>query len=202
MGASDAAWLRHWIYDWGGLNTHLMLWINGSVSAAWIGPARLLSALGSYWGAPWMALLLLGLRRRGGSAAAGLAPFRFVTGVALAMSAAAIVKVALALPRPGDILANELARVVAEPDSLYAFPSGHAVYTAVVIACLWPLGPWPLRVLLLAFGLAVGWSRIALGAHFPMDVLAGFLLGAACVAATGRFARILEQAVVKWEAAR
>ena len=202
MGAGDMGLLRHWVYDWGGLNTQLMLWINRSTSADWIGMARFLSAIGSYWGAPLMGLLLLGWRVIKRTEPAALAPFRFGLGVLVAMLLAWTAKAAFALPRPSDLYANDLVWVLGAPDSLYAFPSGHAVYTAAVVACLLPLGPWPFRLLLLALAAAVGWSRVALGAHFPADVVAGFLLGAACVAATHGWAVSLKRAVDEWRATR
>lgn len=202
MGAGDMGLLRHWLYDWGGLNTQMMLWINRCVSADWIGLARALSAIGSYWGAPLMGLALLGWRAVKRTEPATLAPFRFGVGVLVAMLFAWTVKAGFALPRPSDLYANDMVWVLAEPDSLYAFPSGHAVYTAAVVACLWPLGSWPFRLLLLALAAAVGWSRVALGAHFPADVVAGFLLGAACVAATHGWAVSLKRAVDKWRATR
>ena len=41
---------------------------------------------------------------------------------------------------------------------------------------------------LIVSALLVAWSRIALGLHFPRDVLAGALLGAACAwACAGRW---------------
>jgi len=57
-----------------------------------------------------------------------------------------------------------------------SFPSGHtqaAVGTATYVALLYPgLAPWAV------FGaLLVGWSRIYLGVHFPLDVLAGAAVG-------------------------
>ena len=62
MVTGDMGLLRHWVYDWGGLNAQLMLWINRSMPADWIGLARLLSAIGSYWGAPLMGVALPGWR--------------------------------------------------------------------------------------------------------------------------------------------
>lgn len=202
IGNGDMGLLRHWVYDWGGLNTQLMLWINRSMSADWIGLARLLSAIGSYWGAPLLGLALLGWRAVKRSETAALAPFRFGVGVFVAILIAWTAKAAFALPRPSDLYANDMAWVLGAPDSLYTFPSGHAVYTAAVVASLWPLGPWAFRLLLLALAPAVGWSRVALGAHFPADVVAGFLLGSACVVATHGWAMSLKRAAAKWQATR
>jgi membrane-associated phospholipid phosphatase len=64
----------------------------------------------------------------------------------------------------------------AGPD-VHSFPSGHASRMGAMVA-------WSSAVLpgwgLLAFPLAgwIGWSRIALGVHYPGDVIAGFVLGA------------------------
>lgn len=59
-----------------------------------------------------------------------------------------------------------------------AFPSGHATTagaSAAVLALLFPRWRRPV----LWAGVAIALSRIALGAHFPSDVAAGFALGAA-----------------------
>lgn len=58
-----------------------------------------------------------------------------------------------------------------------AFPSGHATTagaSAAVLALLFPRWRGPV----VAAGVAIAITRIALGAHFPSDVVAGFAFGA------------------------
>lgn len=60
-----------------------------------------------------------------------------------------------------------------------SFPSSHASVAFAFGLALWARWPWRLgRWLPLLMAVLVGWSRVALGLHFPVDVLAGALVGA------------------------
>jgi membrane-associated phospholipid phosphatase len=190
MQAPDTVsqWTRHWLYDWGGTNVDLFLAIQRAVPDGWMWLPEVLSAIGSYWGAPVVVVLLLVWRRlqvRQGATPLGLPLCRFVLGSALAIAAAGLAKVVFALPRPFVVLGDAVYRAASAPDTRYTMPSGHSVYVGVLAVALWPVLGWSGRLGLLLFVAAVGWSRIVLGAHFPADVLAGFALGWACVVAVG-----------------
>jgi undecaprenyl-diphosphatase len=67
------------------------------------------------------------------------------------------------------------AALVENPD-IFSFPSGHtAVAFAVAAAFAGHAGPLGALTLALAAGIAV--SRVYLGAHYPLDVAAGTLVG-------------------------
>ena len=64
----------------------------------------------------------------------------------------------------------------------FSFPSGHA--TASLAVALAYAAAFPsITVPLVALGLIVGWSRVALGVHYPGDVLAGQLIATLTVLA-------------------
>ncbi|MEW6166139.1 MAG: phosphatase PAP2 family protein [Pseudomonadota bacterium] len=88
--------------------------------------------------------------------------------------------------RPPAVLAADSFHLVGTAYRSRSFPSGHTV-TAFVAAGVyaWFLRPVWLRALLLLLATAVGFSRVAVGVHWPVDVLAGAALGLGSVAFAG-----------------
>jgi undecaprenyl-diphosphatase len=73
------------------------------------------------------------------------------------------------------------------PYAMASFPSGHAT-TAFALAAVLSLWYPRWTAAWLAIASIVGWSRIALGSHFPSDVAAGAILGVAVALAFFRWA--------------
>ncbi len=104
----------------------------------------------------------------------------WVTAIAFGLLAVAAFKVGLHLPRPVDLYSGL---------SAYSFPSGHAMLTTVIYGFLAVLSapslapsrrwmPYATAALLIC---AIAFSRLYLGAHWLVDVLAGIGLGSAWV---------------------
>lgn len=75
---------------------------------------------------------------------------------------------------------GEVAATVREPDR-FSFPSGHATASLAIALAYGRVFP-ALVIPLLLLALAVGFSRIRLGVHYPSDVVAGQLIALATAA--------------------
>lgn len=143
--------------------------------------AQILTRLGNGWLYPLLSLFLV---------AAGRVelPARFFATVAMnlliAFTLYPLLKHGLARRRPCDyepLLARDAA-----PLDHYSCPSGHTmtvVAFSVTVLFAWPEG----AVLGVLLCLAMGWSRIALGHHYPTDVVLGGALGAAVATPVSAF---------------
>lgn len=147
-------------------------------------PLAVLSAIGGGWGS--LAVIPLALATRTRRFASSLAAVLGVTAVLVFL-----LKPIIARARPCNCLTGIKALVWSAPTD-FSFPSGHsagsfafAVFVAIVLVRATPdsasVRERTLRrvgaIAIVLVALGVGLSRIALGVHFPGDVLAGALLG-------------------------
>jgi undecaprenyl-diphosphatase len=95
----------------------------------------------------------------------------------------------------GSIVINRTAKVLLHrvrphlwsspaPELDYGFPSGHAMSSMTLVAALVILTwgsrwLWPVLIFGGLFVLAIGWTRLYLGVHYPSDILAGWMASVA-----------------------
>ena len=95
-------------------------------------------------------------------------------------------------PRPGRVLGFESIHVIGPTLSKRSFPSGHATTIFAAAALVFSLVRGAAgRAALLGLATLVAVSRLAVGAHWPLDVLAGAALGWLCGAASLHLAQRL-----------
>jgi membrane-associated phospholipid phosphatase len=80
-------------------------------------------------------------------------------------------------PRPYQVVADAVLRQ--QPAHGTSFPSSHTAVTVAVMIALVPFLPRALAWVAIAYAVLVGWSRVYLGVHYPLDVLAGAGIGMA-----------------------
>ncbi|QGU31570.1 phosphatase PAP2 family protein [Thermochromatium tepidum] len=107
----------------------------------------------------------------------------------IAIAASRGLKVLLDTARPPAVLAADAFHLIGPALKRMSFPSGHSVSIVVFCGVLMLHTRWiEWRVLLLLIALLVGASRVAVGAHWPIDVIAGLTLGALSAWLGGRLA--------------
>ncbi|WP_340540986.1 phosphatase PAP2 family protein [Nocardioides sp. GXZ039] len=123
------------------------------------------------------ALLLLSWwwARRGGDVRQVSAALWAPLGVLIAVGVNQLLGAAVAEPRPYTALPGVLVLVPRSTD--YAFPSDHAVMAGAVAAGVW-LAHRRLGLLATSLALLMAATRVYVGAHFPLDVVAGLVAGA------------------------
>lgn len=167
------------LYDWFGLNTalfhavnriHAPWWDRLMLAMTWVGDYQLYPAYIA------IALLLTQLFPR---RLARRDTVVFAVGYALTGLAVSTLKPLFSFPRPPLALGSHAVVVLGAPALHGSFPSGHATFAVLLAASFSPGSSRLMRAVLWLFAALVCISRIAVGAHFPADVLGGVLIGLA-----------------------
>jgi undecaprenyl-diphosphatase len=139
-------------------------WVEEHLRASWLDlPMHVLSTFGYF--APLAALALAWLIWKGGARGRRLALAAVLLVIVTDQLSASVLKPLFARPRPHS--------------PAFGFPSSHAANSfgqATLFAHFYPR--W--TAAFVGAACAVAFSRIYLGKHYPLDTLAGALLGAAC----------------------
>lgn len=96
-------------------------------------------------------------------------------GALVALGVNQVLASAVAEPRPYLALPHPLVLVSRSTD--YSFPSDHAVMAGAVAAGVW-LANRRLGIVTAALAVLMAFTRVYVGAHFPLDVTVGLLVGA------------------------
>ena len=172
------------------MNQSLFLWLNNACAALpdWLWASLTITGHTSVVFALFAVFLLPRLKRP------EIISALFLTAI-LGGVVSTIAKESFKVMRPPAVLAPEQFHLIGHKLELVSFPSGHTL-TAFAVAALLIFGltlrGWRL-VRVLVFACLIGLSRIAVGAHWPLDVLGGAALGFACGWSGWQAARWLHQ---------
>jgi undecaprenyl-diphosphatase len=167
----------------GAFDTALMGWLR-AFHAPWLDNVMTWFSAGGGAGLVWLTLGLLAMGRRKDRAAG----WRVMLAVMLSYALVdGLIKPAIARPRPATdetpvrpysalVDAGLPKRALPAMPESYTFPSGHATASfasAITVSRMWPRT----SALWWALAIMIGYSRIYLGHHYPLDIAGGALLG-------------------------
>jgi len=167
-----------WLLD---LDTRIFLVINGLHSPAWDGIMWWISGKITWWPFYLLILIYLGATKR-----IQLLPMVIFIALGITLTdqtSVLLFKNVIHRLRPcHEPLLEEVVHLVnGKCGGKYGFISSHAAnaFGVALLVISWTRKRW-LTSIMLAWALLVGYSRVYLGVHYPGDVIAGGLWGAAC----------------------
>ena len=187
--------MKEILYDWGGIDVWLFHLIN-DIHSEYLDKFMLLGTkLGEHVNFPiylglltFVALVVIARTPLRDAVQYRVLTLRWMSAIAVFSIAylldgllLSILKPMLDFPRPPLALPLDSVHIVGLAEYHHSLPSGHSSFAMLSAASLWPiLNRWWRMAGMLSV-LWVGCSRVSLGAHFPADVLAGFLSSLAVV---------------------
>lgn len=200
------------LYGWDGLNIWLFEFAQQVRSPA-LDPALLMVQIfGSFWLAPYYGRVIgaqalhivrcpdrhtiVGYRLENNWETVF---FRYVLATVLAAGLVWVLKTTFDLPRPWELYGPGIGQAPLPVNSEGSFPSGHTAFAAVLVGSLWPcVNDRAARATLVLLLVWVGLSRVLIGAHFPADVVAGYMVGLGSVWICERLLKRVERACTEW----
>lgn len=174
------------------LDVALFMFLNTTVWHPAVDPVMVAITTQDHWYAVlfggWLAMIIWGGRR--GRLAAVMA----VLAVTLSdQLSSGFLKPLVGRARPCNALPLDEIRLLVRRSKAFSFPSSHAANSfsmAAVLSWRYP------RYAALAFGLAavIAYSRVYVGVHYPLDTVAGAVLGVLC----GRVAILVVRSTDRW----
>lgn len=164
-------------YGPGSTNHKLFMWLNHTSSPLLDSVMPFISMLGSFLAfyVYILALLALFLVDRKAMPLKYLVVYTIAVGLSLV--AEVYLKDLFHVPRPAAALGVQQIRLLEELKLQNAFPSGHAIFAFVTARTLAHGRSTSIKLLLYLFAFAVAYSQVYVGAHYPLDVIAGAIVG-------------------------
>lgn len=182
--------MERFLYRWNGWNEEIFLRIN-SLRIPWIDESsRWATRLGDGENCAWiifLLLLLLLLRRWSNDEGWGrVLPSSSslirclsicVIGALITLILVKGLKPMFQMPRPTEALSHHPVHLIGGPFFGFSFPSGHATFSMLLAWVFWRDFRTFGRIMLVAWVLWIGFSRVHAGAHFPVDIVGGWIAG-------------------------